>query len=51
VASAEFERLVDLALSVVTVRIGPRERAAHEPIISSVIVAEVPLAGLSFFIL
>jgi arylsulfatase A-like enzyme len=29
-------------------RIGGREYAAHEPLISSVIVAEVPLAGLSF---
>jgi hypothetical protein len=28
-------------------RIGGREHAAHEPLISSVIVAEVPLAGLS----
>jgi hypothetical protein len=29
-------------------RIGGREHAAHEPLISSIIVAEVPLAGLSF---
>ena len=30
------------------VRNGRREHAAHEPLISSVIVAEVPLAGLFF---
>jgi hypothetical protein len=29
-------------------RIGGREHAAHGPLISSVIVAAVPLAGLSF---
>jgi hypothetical protein len=29
--------------------IGRREHATHEPLISSVIVAEVPLDGLSFF--
>ncbi len=29
-------------------RAGRQEHAAHEPLISSVIVADVPLAGLSF---
>jgi len=31
------------------VRAGRQEHAAHELLISSVIVADVPLAGLSFF--
>ena len=30
------------------VRAGRQEHAAHEPLISSVTVADVPLAGLSF---
>ena len=42
------EALVSLGESGSLVRARRQEHATHEPLISSVIVEEVPLAGLSF---